>query len=87
MFEHGCIRGSCNPCPRSGVVRIHDFAHSCAQPTATGQGALVPVRLYRPMKSTDLSDRHLYTQTADDFESGEFHVSPDESQFSVLMVR
>src|ERR1700686_5596859 len=70
----------------SGVVAIHDFAHSCAQRTGTGQGAvrlLVPVRLYRPMKSTGLSDRHLCTQTGDDFESGEFHVCPDESQFSV----
>ena len=54
--------------------------------TATGQGTLVPVRLYRPMKSTGLSDRHLCTQTGDDFQSGEFHVCLDESQFSVSMV-
>jgi hypothetical protein len=87
MFERtGVFAVAVNSRPRSGVVRIHDFAHSCAQRTATGQGTLVPVRLYRPMKSTGFSDRHLCTQTGDDFESGEFHVCPDESHFSVSMV-
>jgi hypothetical protein len=38
------------------------------------------------MKSTGFSDRHLCTQTGDDFETGEFHVCLDESQFSVSMV-
>ena len=87
MFEtRGCIRGSCNS--RLGLV-WSEFMTSLIlvhNGTAAGQGTLVPVRLYRPMKSTGFSDRHLCTQTGDDFETGEFHVCLDESQFSVSMV-
>jgi hypothetical protein len=87
MFKRtGVFAVAVNSRPRSDVVRIHDFAHSFAQRIAAGQGTLVPVRLYRSMKSTGFSDRHLCTQTGDDFETGEFHVCLDESQFSVSMV-
>ena len=69
------------------MVAIHDFDHSCTQWIATGQV------LYdfspRPALSPDEISRLVgspSTQTGDDFESGEFHVCPDESQFSVSML-
>jgi len=70
------------------VVAIHDFDHSCTQWIATGQVLydFSPRPALSPDEINSLVGSHLCTRTEDDFESGEFHVCPDESQFSVSML-